>query len=200
MDLKNLKKKETLEKLLVLGLLGVFAVTLVTGPLKNLGLMGQSATAAVVPSGGMPGQTTGLGQEPSSVSSSPATSQTSEVQPGAALYSAGELRDPFESQLPKPPAPVLAEAAGASDSIEVAPAIPPPPALHVTGLLWGGPTPKAIVDGQIYGVDDLVNGEKIIAIDHRGMTIDHYGTPIHYSPASSEGVEGSMTQQAHQWR
>ena len=196
----DVKKKETLEKSLVLGLLGIFAVTLVTGPLKHLGLMGQSATAAVAPAGGMPGQTAGLGQEPSSASSSPTTSQTSEVQPVAALYSAGELRDPFESQLPKPPAPVVAETAGASDSAEAAPAIPPPPALHVTGLLWGGPAPQAIVDGQVYGVDDLVAGEKIIAIDHHGVTVDHYGTPVQYSPASPEGVEGSMTQQAQQWR
>jgi hypothetical protein len=67
--------------------------------------------------------------------------------------------------------------------------------------VWGGTKPKAIIDDEVYGVDDTVQGARILAIDRRGVTIDHLGMRVFYSPSSaSEGGKGSVSHQGHQGR
>jgi hypothetical protein len=198
MNVKQRPDKQTLEMLAVVGLLGVFAVTLVTGPLKSLGLMGQASAATAAPAGGQPGDTPEVWQE------SPAASPAPPIrEPRPALYAAAALRDPLQSLLPSPPAAeTAAVVAPAAAQPAEAPPPPKPPALQVTGLLWGGPRPQAIIGGHVYGIGDpIVKGTTVLAIDREGILVDCRGVTVRYTTTVGPRPQGgSPSQEAHQWR
>ena len=96
-------------------------------------------------------------------------------------YTAKDLRDPLVSLLPvkapnrpKPEAPV-----GQSQ----APSAPlQPPHLTVQGMIWGGARPQALIDRTLYGVGDIVQGAKIVAIDQGGVSIEIQGATFRLTP------------------
>ena len=203
------EKKAAVEKRAVVGLLVIFAVILVKGPMSSLGLFRKAARnpgAGPVPAMGKVTMTKPIGQilkegwqasdpqlEPQAT-----TRVASAKETGPLYYTADEVRDPMESLLPKPPTPLTPKSQGAAKD---SPPPPPPPILRIEGLLWGGPEPKAIINGAVYKVDDAVQGAKILAIDRRGVTIEHLGNPVFYAMTSApEGGAKGTTRQAHQWR
>lgn len=84
------------------------------------------------------------------------------------------LKDPF---VPSFPAPAVEEAAE-----EAFVGAPPRAALdtsafNVTGLVWGTLAPKAIIDGDVYGIGDVIRGKeaKIVQIDKEGILFEFQG-------------------------
>ena len=51
-------------------------------------------------------------------------------------------------------------------------------------MVWGGTEPQAIIDGRVYGLDDVVGGGRILAIDREGVMIEYQGQVRRYAPAS----------------
>ena len=169
-------KKTELEKRIVIGLVGVFLLTLLFKPLRHLGSFqsARSSDATTVTeqvNASKPVETL-IQPEPEPQREAPRT------------YTVQELRDPLTSLFPRP-APEPVPASPASPTPEVPP-VPPPPTLSVQGIVWGGSTPQAIINDQLYGIHDVVKGAKIIAIDREGVTMDYHGTTLHYSPSSSK--------------
>jgi hypothetical protein len=92
------------------------------------------------------------------------------------------LRDPLVSLLPKPlepaPAPLPLEMPG-SNRPDVT-----PPQLTVQGLWWGDEKPKAIINGQIYGIGDEVDGAVITGIGRDGVTLEFQGESMRLTTAA----------------
>ena len=200
---------------MVVGLLTVFAVVLAKGPLlKTL----RESRPAVLPA--RPGAIEGrAGAAPASPTPAPpqGTAALPAAQPealdGGALipasrsYAAQSFRDPFESRLPAEPT-LAGSAATAWGGSPYSPAGGTPtgnggpassfatqPPLRVEGVVWGGPRPKAIINGNVYGVNDVVEGVKIMAIDHRGVAVDRGGQLVYYVPSPATlGNDGPLTQ------
>lgn len=95
--------------------------------------------------------------------------------------------DPFESRLPKPQAP-------APEVIPETPAPLPmeevinPPAISVTSLIAGGPTPQAIINGKILRVGSEVEGAIINSITKEGIEVTLKGKSFSY-PAPSKNLK-----------
>lgn len=186
-------QKAALEKRIVIGLVGLFVIAFVTGPMKSLGWFKPPAAAPAVekvtiskPLGAVMEDfwkrvTPDVGGElgPRSEPAAPAA------------YTAHQLRDPFSSLLPQAAETPADQLAGLPSAV----APPPPPAkrpapeLHVEGLLWGGPTPSAILNGEVYRVGDEIQGDPILSIDRRGVTLEHEGDRVLYPPASTVSRE-----------
>ena len=78
-----------------------------------------------------------------------------------------KLKDPFESYLPnqeKPEevSPSAGKAGVAEETFDTS-------SLQVTGLVWGTENPKAIINGNVVGKGDVVNGGEIIDISKEGI-------------------------------
>lgn len=182
-------KKAALEKRIVMGLSGVFAVTFAMGPLRSTGIFGgRRAPVTTVeqvsvskPIGQMMQE---RWQQLTPQVEAPTAAPATPLIEGPRLYTARELRDPLQSWLPKLPRPEVA-----ASTKPTAPEPPPPPSLHVQGLLWGGPEPKAIINDDVYGMNDFIDGSKIIEIDRHGITIEYRGRPVFYalSPMTQTG-------------
>ena len=202
-------KKAAIEKRAVIGLLIVFAVVFVKGPLGNLGLFkkaGRNSEAGPIPATEKVTMTKPIGQilkeswqmNDPQIEPQATTRVASAKETGPLYYTADEARDPMESLLPMPPSPSTPKSQGA---VKESPPPPPPPILRIEGLLWGGPEPKAIINGAVYKMDDVVQGARILTIDRRGVTVEHFGTPVFYAMTSApDGAAKGTTRQAHQWR
>lgn len=188
----DVAKKAALEKRIVIGLVGVFAVTLVTGPLRSLRLFTLGPSTAIPPKGAtaVPAVAAGATQPETSeqlAASQPVTANASGASAarGEAAYTAYGLRDPFKNLLPQlapPPLPASTAPAAGPVTQTSPPQGPPLPPLQIQGVLWGGPKPLAIINGKLYGIDDVVEGGKILSIDRQGITVDFHGVPASYSP------------------
>ena len=89
--------------------------------------------------------------------------------------------DPLVSLLPKPVTkPVIAT----KPSQAVSPVVKPP-SLAISGLIWGGMRPQAIVNGKVYGVGDEVQGARIIEITREGVTVEVGGVSFTVNPAAT---------------
>ena len=198
-------KKAALERQIVMGLVGLFAVTFAVGPLKSLGLFraGASKAAPVRQAAGpenplgaaMQGHWKQLEEAESGEPKTQEAASAREVPPAPAAYTAHTLRDPLKSLLPERPQPVKGEPGMAGATTGVRPPVQtaelPPPDLHVEGLIWGGPRPTAIIDGEVYGVNDVVKGAKILGIDRRGVTVECGGKSVLYPPVSISDKAGN---------
>jgi hypothetical protein len=193
-------KKVELEKRIVLGLAGVFAVVLAMGPLKSLGLFRQKpaprpGVAAMSVDASRP---IGAMMQDHWQRIQPQVQAQAAVKPGGsrepAVYLAQDLRDPMKSLLPEAPKPQ--QTTVRQPGVQQLP--PAPPSLRVQGLLWGGREPQAIINDAVYKVNDVVKGAKILEITRDGVTIEHLGAPVFYSPTGGEA--GSMSRQAQQRR
>lgn len=96
-------------------------------------------------------------------------------------YTAFNLRDPFEKQLPgevkvvKPPEPPVVK-----DKVV-------PPVIVVEGLVAGGPVPQVIIGGKIFKVGDSVQEALITAITKEGIEVA-YKLEIFTYPAPSRAM------------
>lgn len=95
--------------------------------------------------------------------------------------------DPFESQLPKPQAPV-------PNVIQEAPAPLPaeevinPPVISVSSLVSGGPAPQAIINGKILRVGSEIEGAIINNITKEGIEVTFKGKSFSY-PSPSKNLK-----------
>jgi len=183
------QRKTQLEQRAVAGLFVVFAAVLFLGPLKSMGLFRRQvaqgpSTPEATPTAppreqahtpGLPGGQTGVPQR--GPAASPATAP-------AARYTAHDLRDPLKSLLPTPQAagPQRGSQQDAArlgkPAAHTTPA-PPLPQLTVQGLWWGSEQSKAIINGDVYGVHETVDGAKILSIGRDGVVIEWAGQAIH---------------------
>jgi len=80
-------------------------------------------------------------------------------------YTAFNLRDPFEKQLPvEAPVAELPEIAPIKEEII-------PPVILVEGLVAGGPVPQVIIGGNIFRIGDKVQDAAITAITKEGIEV-----------------------------
>lgn len=191
----NAQQKTQLEQRAVIGLALVFLAALLFGPARKM-LFPQQAKlpAPQLPATPVPGSLPTLMKQyqdrldPLMDEPEPVRLAASAAQIG---YSAQYLRDPFLSLLPQESAAQIAErVAGAAASPYPAPPQrpTPPPVIKLQGVIWGGPAPKAIVEGQLCGIGDVIKGAKIVGIDRQGITIEHEGQPVAYMiPDIAEG-------------
>mgnify|MGYP001562318035 CR=1 FL=1 len=187
-------KKAELEKRIIMGLAGVFAVTFFIGPLRSLGLF--TRTAPVATGSGTQDKVdlsqslgTLLRQGPQRVAQQAAqldaSSQATAAPVSAPRYTAQHLRDPLASLLPdgkSPSGSSTAQVAASPGSQAGSASLPPK--LEVQGMVWGGAEPQAIIDGRVYGIGDVVGGGRILAIDREGVMIEYQGQTQRYGPAS----------------
>ena len=120
--------------------------------------------------------------------------------PDTSRYTAGLLRDPLKSMLPKLPSPPSArsQSGTATTDRHTVPAKPVrsslPSSLTIQGLVWGGPRPQAIINGRVYSVGDTVSGGKIISINRDGVRLDYDGVPAFFplipTPKGQRGGQG----------
>ena len=200
-------KKESLEKRLVIGLIGVFVIVLAGGPLKHqvMGLLGRPAPTAVVataPSIEPPGAAS-VGT--TAASQTQTTQGTTGASATAPIYTASDLRDPMKSLLPQPAQAVATQPVDpgiTTTSPPLQPMMVPPPTVSIQGLVWGGPQPQVIINKHVYGLDDFIDKTtRIVAIEREGITIA-YGGQTQFIPVPSAlgpGARDSLSQQA-QWR
>ena len=97
------------------------------------------------------------------------------------------LKNPFQSQLPPPP--VVVDPAqlnpgqnnnqipnlGNNVSNIVNAVIPQKPSITVTGLVWSDIVQQAVVNSQIVGVGDQINGAKVLQINRDGVRVSYQG-------------------------
>ena len=183
----NPVKKVQLEQGLVVGLILVLGVIVVKGPLKQMRGSPSRAGQGAKPLEVLAQKYTPRAEIDPRVMPPPPTLEEVVAAPPIA-YTAQEMRDPFKSLLPAAPATPRVEPRGPATAAPRGGAPSVPPELLVQGLVWGGTQPKAIIRGTVYGVGDMVEGVKIVAIDQRGVTIDHEGLSVSYpvaAPASA---------------
>ena len=177
-------KKPDVEKRLITVLLCILGVSVFWG-LKNAGLITFPAprSAPVQPVAvSAPAKATKTakpGAHQGSPEVGPRPPAVVSRQPDQWTYTAATLRDPLQSQLPgskKPEVRPSQEGSGhgmASSAGEVR-----LPTLTIQGLIWGGPKPKAIIDNEVYGVGDVVQGATITEIGREGITLELQGRTI----------------------
>ncbi|MFH0801948.1 MAG: hypothetical protein V2A78_06115 [bacterium] len=80
-----------------------------------------------------------------------------------------ELKDPFESYLPSDEVPALGQQPSLPQAEPETPEEFDYTLLAVTGIVWGSAKPKAIINGDVVGKGDVVNGAEIIDISKEGI-------------------------------
>ena len=202
-------KKSAIEQRLVIGLaIGLVAVV-IAGPAKSLGLFASRPRVAP-PAPAAPGSEkvhiaqsfSAIVQEHMDQMRPDAQVAASQVKPPPGpppMYTAQDLRDPLESLLPRT---VALQTGGTAILTPTSQApLSAPPELRVKGIVWGNPQAQAIINDQVYGVDDMIGDAKILSINHQGITVEHQGTRIFYSVESTlPPTERGVSRQAHQWR
>ena len=104
---------------------------------------------------------------------------------GPPLYTAQSLRDPMKSLFPEhPPQPaIVKESEGSKPNTQIAQM----PALEIQGFLWGGPRPSVIINNEVYGVGDLVQGVAIKSITPDGVTVVFLGKERQLGTTATNG-------------
>lgn len=189
------EKKVQLEKRIVVGLMVVFVFFFVRGPLRSLGWFraggglpgaGSAPVRITKPVGAMLADRQAQQEVQVVAAGTPASSVTPLPPPA---YTAHAMRDPFAELFPKATSkPGLDTAASLADLAEQ-PEVKPL-TLRVAGVIWGGDKPKAIINGEVYGVHDVVQGAKILEIHQDGVTVEHAGSRVVYSLSSSSSSRG----------
>ena len=192
-------RKTQAEQAIIVILLGVFAVTLL-GALRSSGLfrIGRPQVTPSIPLTGsssqgvpMPETQRSIPQQARSEGTAPPPVKASPK----ATYTAFTLRDPFRSLLPAEP-PKLQVQSPQGQNLQGVPQPPwrgakSSPTLAVQGLLWGGPEPKAIINDQVCGIGDVVQGATITSIGRDGITVEAGGETM--VVAVSQEAPGTTT-------
>ena len=176
-------KKTDVEKRFIIILLCILAVSVGWG-LHSAGLIKLPARAASPPSPAAP-----LRHPMPPAAPEVRNTTTPPVQPEAErrpsrvtptsrpTYTAGALRDPLQALLPGGPKK-LGPSQDAGRATAPSPGEARLPTLTIQGLIWGGPKPKAIIDNEVYGIGDVVQGATITAIERDGITLELQGRTI----------------------
>ena len=82
-------------------------------------------------------------------------------------YKADSLRDPFRS--PEKQEKIIKPAATPATQ-QLAPEVPLP-ALNISGIVWGGIFPQAIINGKVVKPGDSIEGVNIVDINKTGITV-----------------------------
>ena len=192
-------RKTTLEQRLVIVLLVIFAVVLLNS-LKTLRGSGKSTTQASNPitavQQSIPNVVRQFREQIEEVTHQAQAPQGDAADHPASApvqYTASHLRDPLLSLLPKAD---LTEQGKPVKIDRTAPPPPPaqPPAVTVQGMVWGGPRPQALIDGELYEVGEAVQGARIVAIDRNGVTVEVEGMTFRLMTASV-AAPGSVRRQ-----
>lgn len=199
-------KKSQFEQRAVVGLLVLFAMTS-WGALRKSGILrggAPPAPAAPIEKVSLPADSLAQTiQQPwnrleqqmeASAISAPATV----ISAKPASYSAQELRDPLKSLLPDSltqSASIIPPEVEATDSM--ADVEPLHLDLAVQGLWWGGPNPRAIINGDVYTIGDRVDGATIVAIDRRGVIVEAGGTTQRLAPEQGPKTDGVLSQRPY---
>ena len=205
-------KKASIEKKIVVGLLVLFGLTLggalkgVVGTHVSPSVSAPATVTSVAPTM-MPSvrQTVmeAIAQQEEMVASSQASPSTAPSQRRVSvdepLYTAQDLRDPMRSLLPQEAPKITAQSAMPTRMVETPPEEPPPP-LRVRGILWSGTDAQAIINDNVYRIGEMVAGVKILAIDHRGVTVEYRGAPMLYTTASPTTDAGRAPTRQARWR
>lgn len=168
------QQKTTIESVAVVGLLVVLGFTLVTS-LKRSGLRFPLRSA---PQGAPPVQ--------AGSAATPPSGETTTAAP-TVRYTASELRNPLKSLLPqdeKATPPVASQGPQALPTSAGRPSALP--RLVVEGVVWGGVEPKAIINHEVYGVGDVVEGAVVTSIQRDGVTLDVAGRTIRLTATRSQ--------------
>jgi len=113
------------------------------------------------------------------------------AQPPRVSYTAGSLRDPFQSLLLSAPKPVTPTTPGPAPVAAPQPVAPTLPPVTIQGVVWGDPPPRAIIDNDVYRIGDTVGGAVITAIGRGGVTVEIGGHTMRLGVA--QGVMGGPT-------
>ena len=89
-------------------------------------------------------------------------------------------RDPLASLLPK-----LVTTPATTKPSKPVPTVVKAPSLVVSGLIWGGARPQAIVNGKVYDVGDEVQGARILEITREGLTVKTAGKTFTFHPGAT---------------
>lgn len=172
-------RNEKIQQLIVLGLLGVFALVLVNG-LRASGLLGRRTPTAVAPIAAPAVSERQAAVDPASAPVSDGAS-SAETVPAATTYDAAgrnPLRPAFrpEPATPEPPRTdviktVQPPTRTVPDPLAANEAVP----AHLEGILWSDMRSRAILDGEVYGVGDALGPAQIVAIGRRGIMIRYEG-------------------------
>lgn len=85
-------------------------------------------------------------------------------------YKSGKLRDPFRTYFVKEEIKESSQ-----ENLD----LPKPEfdlsKLKVQGIVWGGRSPQAIINGQVLSVGDLIEGAQIVSIEKKGITLSFVG-------------------------
>ncbi len=81
-----------------------------------------------------------------------------------------DLKDPFISALPRKETAFISDMTSEQEiSLGAEEEVFDYSSLVVTGLVWGTEDPKAIINGEVFGIGDAVNGGEIINISSDGI-------------------------------
>jgi hypothetical protein len=190
-------RKTTLEQRLVIVLLVIFAVVLLNS-LKTLRGSGKPKTQAANPitavQQSIPKVVRQLREQIEEVThqaQAPRGDAADHPASAPVQYTASNLRDPLISLLPKEDQAGQGKP-GKADRTSPPPPPAQPPAVAVQGMVWGGPRPQALIDGELYEVGDAVQGARIVAIDRNGVTVELQGSTFHLTTPSA-AAEGLRT-------
>lgn len=188
------EKKAATEKAMVIGLLIIFGATLARGPVTKM-LKAAAPVPAALPLAQPAASTAPAGDAPAQQAQTTAST-------AGKTYTAYEFRDPFANQFPAaPPAVAMAQAepenpTNASPMFQsqgANPMLGSQLPLQVEGVLLGdGSKSQAIINGDVYGINDVVGDLRIVAINRRGVAVDRGGEPVYltFPTASGNGDEG----------
>ena len=194
-DVKKAQLQKRLIAVLLLIFAGAFAHTL-----RSMGLFRSSPTPSLPPRSipavrSLPVAMETLREKLAGgtidMAPAPAASPAAPAQSSRSTYTAGSLRDPFQSLLLSAPKPVTSTTPAPAPVAAPQPVAPTLPSVTVQGVVWGDPPPRAIIDNEVYGVGDTVGGAVITAIGRHGVTVELEGRTMRWGVA--QGVLGGPT-------
>ena len=166
------QRKTQLEQRMVLGLAVIFGVTIFRAVFA-----GRGARAVPLPQQPIAVPLVKQGEKPSTVMTTHVTEHPAASKPRGDDEAS---RDPLASLLPKP----VATSTTTKTSTPVPPVVKTP-ALVVSGLVWGGARPQAIVNGKVYGVGDEVQGARVLEITREGLMVEVGGKTFAFYPGAT---------------
>jgi hypothetical protein len=112
-------------------------------------------------------------------------------------YTAGNLRDPFMSLLPKKEEQIVIK----PEKTELAQEEIQLPEMYVQGMIWGGRYPTAIVDNRVVKIGDRIGEAEVTGISREGVQLLYHNRyflirpQISASASRSEGSSKSASEQ-----
>lgn len=104
-------------------------------------------------------------------------------------YNSGGLRDPFQSPMAKKEILPLGEKQEViGKKIELVKPGSDVGELKIQGTIWGGKVPQAIINDEVLGVGDKIEGVEILNIDKDGITLSSSGIPNNFGVSANNTI------------